>query len=234
MHTSQEDFFKMIIHDLKGPLGEIMANLDLLSYEKSLSGPNKEYLETAVIGCENLFQIVLNIIDTSKMEEGRMILNKSAFRIEDIIEESVRRVKTIGKQNENHFVIDLKGDIKELIADQNIIERVLSNLLLNAISYSFPKTEIKVIAEPGDKYLLKISIVDQGRGIPEEFQDKIFDKYHQATKNGVPHKNSSGLGLTFCKMAIEAHNGRIWVESREGKGSSFHFTIPMPNNKPVK
>ncbi len=227
MHTTQEDFFKMIIHDLKGPLGEIMANLDLLSYEKSLSESNREYLETAILGCENLFQMVLNILDTSKMEEGRMILNKSAFRIEDIIKESVRKVKAVGKQNEINFVIDLKGDIKEINADQDIIERVLSNLLLNAISYSFPKTVIKIIAEPGDKYFLKISVVDQGRGIPEEYQDKIFNKYYQKNKNGIRQKYSSGLGLTFCKMAIEAHNGQIWVESREGKGSALRFTIPV-------
>ncbi len=227
LQSQQGDLFKMIIHDLKGPVGEITANLDLLNCDKSLSELNREYLETAIMGCENLCRMILNILEISKIEEGSLILNKKPFRIDEIIKESIKKIKTIAKQNEIRITVEAKGELKPVNADQEIIERVLSNLLLNAMSFSPPQSEIKIIAEPkGEKDFIKVSVADQGKGIPKEFQKKIFDKFFQEVKDGDRIQHSTGLGLTFCKIAIEAHNGMIWVESKEGKGSTFSFTIP--------
>ena len=226
IQNTQGDLFKMIIHDLKGPVGEITANLDLLNCDKSLSDLNREYLETAIMGCENLYRMILNILEISKIEEGSMILNKKSFHIDEMITESIKKIKTIAKQNEICVTMEAKGELKPVDADKEIIERVLSNLLLNAISYSPPQSEIKIIVEPnGEKDFLKVSVADQGKGIPKEFQKKIFDKFCQEVKNGNRIQHSTGLGLTFCKMALEAHNGMIWVESKEGKGSTFSFTL---------
>ncbi len=226
IQNTQGDLFKMIIHDLKGPVGEITANLDLLNCDKSLSELNREYLETAIMGCENLYRMILNILEISKIEEGRMILNKKSFQIDEIIKESIKKIKTIAKQNEICVTMEVKGEAESVNADQEIIERVLLNLLLNAISFSPPQSEIKIIAEPeGEKDFLKVSVADQGKGIPEEFKKKIFDKFSQEVKDGERIQHSTGLGLTFCKMAVEAHKGMIWVESKKGKGSTFSFTI---------
>ncbi len=228
LQAIQGDLFKMIIHDLKGPVGEIMANLDLLNYEKSLSDSGRECLETGILGCENLLRMILNILDISKIEEGCMNLNKNSFKIEEVIKEKVQKVNALGKQNEISFKVGFKGELKHICADREIIERVLSNLLLNAIAYSYPKSEINIIAEPAsEKDFLKVSVQDQGKGIPEEYINQIFDKFCQGTKNGKRKKFSTGLGLTFCKMAIEAHQGKIWVESKEDQGSLFSFTIPV-------
>lgn len=228
LQNIQGDLFKMLIHDLKGPVGEIMANIDLLNHEKSLSEYGQEYLETAIVGCENLLSMILNILDISKMEEGRMNLNKSSFKIEEIIEGKFQKIKALGKQNEIDFKLEVKGKLKPVYADLEIIERVLSNLLLNAIAFSYPKSEIKLTAEYAeDKDFLKVSVQDHGKGISEEDIDQIFDKFCQGTQNENVRKYSTGLGLTFCKMAVEAHHGKIRVESKEGKGSNFSFTIPV-------
>lgn len=232
LQSTQGDLFKMIIHDLKGPVGEITANLDLLNCDKSLSELNREYLETAMLGCENLYRMILNILEISKMEEGSMILNKKSFQIDEIIKEKIKKITTVANQNETRVTMKVKGELKPVNADQEIIERVLSNLLLNAISFSPPKSEIKIIVEPnGERGFLKVSVADQGEGIPEEFLEKIFDKFYQDIKSGVRRQYSTGLGLTFCKMAVEAHNGTIWVESKVGKGSTFSFTIPATTEK---
>ncbi len=235
LQSTQGDLFKMIIHDLKGPVGEITANLDLLNYDKSLSELNREYLETAIMGCENLYKMILNILEISKMEEGCMILNKKSFQIDEIIKERIKKVKTIANQNEICVTMQIKGkgEVKLVNAEQEIIERVLSNLLLNAISFYPPNSEIKIIVEPNEKKgFLKVSVADQGKGIPEEFLEKIFDKFCQDIKNGDRRQYSTGLGLTFCKMAVEAHNGMILVESKVGKGSTFSFTIPATSERP--
>lgn len=228
LQVTQGDLFRMLIHDLKGPVGEIMANLDLLNYDESLSKDNREYLETSILGCENLFRMILNILDISKMEEGRLNLNKNTFKIEEMIKEKIKKIDAVAKQNEICFTMDFKEGLKPVNADCEIIERVLSNLFSNAIAFSEPKSEIKIIVElVAEKNFLKVSVIDQGKGIPEEYLDKIFGKYCQETKNGDRRRYSTGLGLTFCKMAVEAHNGKIWVESKEGKGSTFSFTVPI-------
>ena len=227
LQVTQGDLFKMLVHDLKGPVGEIMANLDLLHYDKSLSEENREYLDTSILGCDSLLRMVLNILDISKMEEGRLNLNNNTFKIEEVIKEKIEKIKAVAVQNEINFSMDFKGELKPVNADREIIERVLSNLFLNALAFSFPNSEIKVVAEQKENEgFMKVSVIDQGKGIPEEYVDKIFEKFTQETKNGDRRKHSTGLGLTFCKMAIEAHKGKIWVESKEGKGSTFSFTIP--------
>jgi K+-sensing histidine kinase KdpD len=127
------------------------------------------------MGCENLYRMILNILEISKIEEGRMILNKKSFQIDEIIKESIKKIKTIAKQNEICVTMEVKGEAESVNADQEIIERVLLNLLLNAISFSPPQSEIKIIAEPeGEKDFLKVSVADQGKGIPEEFTKKKY------------------------------------------------------------
>ena len=227
LHNTQGDLFKMLIHDLKGPVGEITANLDLLNCEKSLSEINREYVETAMMGCENLYRMILNILEISKMEEGCMSLNKKTFQMDEIIQERMKKLKAVLNQNEICVTMKIDEELQPVNADWEIIDRVLSNLLLNAISYSPQKSEIKIVVEPnGEKDFLRVKITDQGKGIPKEFLEKIFDKFSQEVKNGDRRQFSTGLGLTFCKMAVEAHNGIIWVKSEMGKGSTFVFTLP--------
>lgn len=228
LQNTHGDLFKMIIHDLKGPVGEITANLDLLKNDKSLSEYNQEFVETSILGCDDLYRMILNILEISKIEEGQMVLNKKPFRIEEVIDEKTRKIKTLANQNKISLEMEIKGKLKPMNADKDIIERVLANLLMNAISYSPFEGKITVTAEPAEnEKFVKVSVSDQGRGIPEDSQKNIFDKFSQEVKNGDRTKYSTGLGLTFCKLAVEAHNGTIWVESKVGEGSTFSFKIPV-------
>ena len=106
---------------------------------------------------------------------------------------------------------------------------MLTNLVLNALEHSSPDSDITMAAEAHkekDENYVKVSVIDHGKGISKDYIDKVFDKFCQEATDGERRKGSTGLGLTFCKMAVEAHKGKIWVESEEDKGSTFSFIIP--------
>jgi len=223
----KDDLINMIIHDLKGPLGEIMANLDLLSYGK-LESDDREYLDTAVQGCENLLRMILNLLDVRRMEEGKLRLHCEEIVIGEIIGGVVEKHKTLIKQRGIEVKLVIDETVSTWIADRFLMERVLSNLLTNAIEYSHHGGKIEIISTYHQKAKqLRVEVKDNGKGIPEEFHQKIFEKFSRVY-NDYPYKRySTGLGLTFCKMAIEAHQGKIWVESEEGRGSSFILLLPL-------
>ena len=223
----RDDLTNMIIHDLKGSLGEIMANLDLLSYVQ-LERQDRECLDTAIQGSENLLRMILDMLDVRRMEEGRLKLHYEKFKVGELIEGVIEKLKTLIKQKEIEVKTVIDEKVSSWIADQSLIERVLSNLLTNAVGYSRRRGKIEIISRYHHMTeQLQIEVKDDGKGIPGEFQQKIFEKFSQVDDGFSERRNSTGLGLTFCKMAVEAHKGKIWVESEEGRGSTFIFLLPL-------
>lgn len=225
----REDLVNMIVHDLKSPLGEIMANLDLLGYG-DIGGLDRECLDTAIQGGENLLRMILNLLDVRRLEDGKLRPHCEEFNVNDVIGDAVAKHKTSIKQKEIELKMVIDENVSTWIADRSLIERVLINLLSNAIGYSHRGGEI-VIASGFDEEgkQLRIEVKDNGKGITKIFHRKIFEKFSQVDDDHSKRKNSTGLGLAFCKLAIEAHQGKIWVESKEGKGSRFIFLLPLGN-----
>ena len=143
-----------------------------------------------------------------------------------MIQTKIDKMKVLAAQKEVKLKVSLSDSSIMITADKEIIERIIANLVNNAISYSLPGGNIEVKAGKEGEFI-KVSVRDEGRGIPKDFHEKIFEKFNQKIEDGIRRRSSTGLGLTFCKMAIEAHSGKIWVESEEGKGSTFFFTIPI-------
>jgi two-component system sensor histidine kinase KdpD len=226
LEEMRENLVNMIVHDLKAPLGEIMANLDLLSYAQ-LESQDKECLDSATQGSENLLRMILNLLDVRRMEEGRLKLHCEEFDVGSIIEEVVKKYKTTIKQKEIEVKTVIDEEVSAWTADRSLIERVLINLLSNAIRYSHRGGEVEIVSEYHQGEQLKIEVKDNGEGIPKKFQREIFEKFSQLDSGHSMRKNSTGLGLTFCKLAVETHQGKIWVESEEGRGSRFIFLLPL-------
>jgi len=227
LEQMRDDLINMIIHDLKGPLGEIMANLDLLSYGKLVSH-DKEYLDTAIQGSDNLLRMILNLLDVRRMEEGKLKLHCEKFDVSEVIREVIKKHKTMIKQKEVKVKMVIDEKLSTWSADQSLFERVLSNLLTNAIGFSHRGGEIEIISTYHQKTKqLRVEVKDSGKGIPKEFHQRIFEKFSQVDSSHADKKHGTGLGLTFCKMAVKAHQGKIWVESEEGKGSKFIFLLPL-------
>ncbi|MHB9098311.1 MAG: sensor histidine kinase [Syntrophales bacterium] len=167
------------------------------------------------------------------MEREQIELNLSIVQLEELFSDIVRKMTTLSEQKGVKLRIDCRSRIRSLPVDANLLERILSNLVLNALKYSHSAGEITLSTEDGaemGKILLAVS--DQGIGIPVEFQEIIFDPYSQVdcrpgmrnrmTKN----EGSVGLGLAFCRLAAEQHGGKIWVRSTPGQGSTFFVELP--------
>lgn len=214
-----------LIHDLKGPLAEVVANLDILSY--SISDENREFLEAAQIGCDRAVRMATNLVSVDKIEDGKIKLIQEEVAPLSLLEESISSVKGVAKIKGVELVLEPpRQPAPHLWIDRVMILRVLQNLLTNGLGYSEAGTTITVGCQqvPGKKRL-EIYVRDQGPGITTAQQVTIFEKYARVS----PHQDTlvgTGLGLYFCRLAVELHRGRIGIESTPGAGSRFFFTLP--------
>ncbi len=219
------ELFNMLIHDLKGPISEIVANLDILSY--TAKDENIEFVESAQSGCNTLYNMVSNLLDIARLEEGKMPLIYEEIRPEELIKESIAGLLVSVKMKGLKFLEQLPDSDSLLVrCDRSMLTRVIQNLLTNAISYS-PSGETITVGIRHDLKDIEFFVKDNGPGVPEQYKEVIFDKYMQIDKKSDGRVYSTGLGLAFCKAAVEAHGGTVGVESDGQKGSRFFFALPL-------
>jgi len=225
------DLFNMLIHDLKGPISVLVGNLDILVY--TLNDKNLEYVQAAQTGCDTLNGMISNLLDIARLEDGSLRLVYENIDPQDVITESVSRLSGIARSKEVELIerVQPPAQDKALLGDRSLLLRVMQNLLDNAIGYSPHGETIEVAFEYADSDKIIFSVSDNGPGVLPEFQDSIFDKFEQAGMKKERGVYTAGLGLAFCKMAVEAHNGTICVESDGIKGSCFKFVLPLEQNK---
>ena len=220
------ELFNMLIHDLKGPISEVLANIDILSY--TVTGENLEYVESARSGCDSLYRMVADLLDIAKKEEGSLQLNFERIEPGDLIQEAISRLHGIAKSRDVKLIKNIPSlpDAILFNGDRGLLLRVLQNLLTNAIQFS-PSGEAVVTGyNPIDSGHILFFMEDRGPGIPPVYQDAVFDKFTQISSRKDGRKYSTGLGLTVCKMAVESHSGTIRVVSDGTRGSRFEFALP--------
>ena len=224
LENLHEELTHYIIHDLKNPLTTIFtANGLLLSGETGqITGQQRKIVGNSQSGANHLLAMILNILDARKIEIGKIGLEKSRFSVGQL-KEAIKWV-VVEAENEGKM-IEITAQDGEINADLNLIGRVLENLLLNAIKHTPKGGAIKlVIKKENDGNLFEIS--DNGEGIPQEALPHIFDKFYKVEQKKIAVVAGVGLGLSFCKIAVEAHGGTIKAESEPGKGSKFSFSLP--------
>ena len=216
----------MIVHDLNNPLMAISGRLELLKMDEgSFNEEQKENLKSALLSSQDLRTMISNLLDINKMEEGKIVLRSEKFQIGGLIKEVIGQMSVIAQSEDKSFSLDVSEEIPDISADKELIRRVVANLINNAIKHSPSKVTIfvKAFFNQNDGSV-HVRVKDSGEGIPKEYLSKIFEKFFQVENKKA--KMGRGLGLTFSKMAVEAHGGKIWVDSELGKGSEFTFTIP--------
>ncbi len=220
------ELFNMLIHDLKGPISEVLANIDILSY--TVTGENLEYVESARSGCDALFRMVADLLDIAKMEERSLELTMEKFAPSDLVREAMTRLQGLSqsrgiqlKEGSSVAAVPL-----EIEADKGILLRVLQNLLTNAIQFSPSGESVSSGFDTIADNKILFYVEDKGPGIPTAYQDAVFEKFAQVSSRKDGRKYATGLGLTFCKMAVELHQGTIRVVSDGIRGSRFEFIIP--------
>jgi signal transduction histidine kinase len=221
----QEELAAFVVHDLRSPLGNIMTGLETLrDLTESGSDPTQRRLiEIALSSSERMLTLINSLLDLARLESGKMPLQIDRASVPSLAESALKQVTLWAKQKQ----VDLSSDItiETVHADSALAVRVLVNLLTNAIKFSPDKSTVSLSVGPYGGNMAAFRVTDQGRGIPKEWANKVFDKFAQveARKLGV----GSGLGLTFCRLAVEAQGGRIWLESEVGCGTTVIFTLPV-------
>lgn len=223
----REQLFEFIVHDLKNPLATIQVGLDLLS-DRSDNAPSlqKQLLrirETA----QSMGRMVQNILDIGRAEQMGLEVRRTRLVLSDWIPGLLREVEYRAQRLNQRMEWECPADL-EIEVDQDLMRRVLLNLLDNALKYSPSGSQTLIEAEPVDGGVL-FRVSDQGLGIPEHMREAVFDKFIRLEDEGAKTRSSSGLGLTFCQVVAEAHGGRIWVEENQPRGSIFVVEIPRFN-----
>jgi signal transduction histidine kinase len=222
-----QDLSAMITHDLNGPLTSIMGFLDLLSREP-LEDRQREFVEIAFSSSKWLSVLIAAILDVAKMEAGQLALEREPLQVAEEIERSLALVSYQLREKDMRLETAAPRDLPPVLGDCELFRRIIVNLVGNAAKFSPRNSALAVSAtfEQENKRIV-ISVQDEGPGISREHQARIFDKFVQVAGAKSAEQVSVGLGLAFCRMAVEAHGGSIWVESEPGRGSRFCFSLPV-------
>nr|CAA9293448.1 hypothetical protein AVDCRST_MAG63-4549 [uncultured Armatimonadetes bacterium] len=225
---SRDALTHMIVHDMRTPLTSVITGLQTVQQVGEDPALREEFVEGALVGANRLLGMVNNLLDISKMESGQMVLNQDAFPVSEAIREAADTVEALTREKGITLRLELGpgGEDARVCADREIVRRVLVNLIGNALKFTPEGGSIAVRSEPGPGGVVCVSVTDTGPGIAPEHQARIFDKFYQVQPGAVGGVASTGLGLSFCRMAVEAHGGRIGVDSAPGQGSRFWFTLP--------
>ena len=230
LEQMRQDLISMIVHDMKSPLSGIIGSLDYVLMGSINPSEQKEIFQITKKSADALYELIQNLLDVSKMEDGKMKLRAETTRLEEVIEQISKPFNFAAQTENKEFVVEIEKDIPSINIDSGLITRVLTNLVYNSLHHTTEGGKIWLKArrtEGTGGPEIQLEIGDNGVGIPEEYKTKIFEKFVQVEKKRAHLRTGTGLGLTFCKMAVELHQGKIWVESEEGKGSKFIFTLPI-------
>jgi signal transduction histidine kinase len=230
----KDDLIHMLVHDLKSPISSVMGLLD--HSMEMLKGSGREdagldeLLSLARSESQHLLNLAANILDVRRMKDGHMpYAPTSVASLTDLAKEALGDVS--GGPRDRHFGFLVRPEAEQLVADSGLLRRILANLMANAIKHTRRGGYIDFRAWKQDDAFV-LSVRDDGEGIPEVDQKRIFNAFEQS-RHTVHDRYDTGMGLTFCKLAVEKHGGKIWVESKVGRGSTFYFTIPVDVAAPV-
>jgi PAS domain S-box-containing protein len=220
----REDLMSMIYHDLRSPLANIISSHDILETLLPKNSSISPVFQIAVRSTDRMQRLINSLLDIKRLEAGQPITNPKYVNTNLMLSESLEVLEPIYSSKNQNIEVDIEPDLPDLFADEGMIRRVVINLLENAIKFSPLGGKIQLSSKLEDDQLL-ISIKDSGPGIPDEAQERIFKKFTRLDAKTFP--KGIGLGLAFCKLAVNAHDGKIWVESKIGEGSQFNILLPL-------
>ncbi|MEN8240708.1 MAG: GAF domain-containing protein [Chloroflexota bacterium] len=219
----RQDLSSMIYHDLRSPLGNVVSGLELIRTMVEPDPAVESVIEIANRSVDRVQRLVSSLLDTSRLQSGQGITSKQKTELSQLIIDSIGAIEANLGMGKYKLEMNLSDELLYAMIDADMIRRVIINLLENSMKFSREGSQLEIgVARKEEE--LQIWVSDQGLGISPEDQEMIFEKFSRSA--GVSKLQGLGLGLAFCKLAIEGHGGAIWVESNPGEGSTFTFTLP--------
>src|SRR5919206_1511057 len=224
----RDDLMNMIVHDLKTPLTAVQATIEMLHDGDfgSVNPDQRKALSDAQSKAHDLLALIEDLLEISRIEETAVPLELEPVAPAQLLSELMSEWRLRLQQEGASASVDVAPDTPTIEADKTLVKRVFGNLIQNALTHSAHTVTLHLSARREDDGVL-FTVADNGPGIPPEYQEVIFRKFQQVKTPHAPRVRSSGLGLAFCKMAVDAHGGRIWVQSASGQGSAFHVMLPL-------
>ncbi|NJL93818.1 MAG: GAF domain-containing protein [Anaerolineae bacterium] len=236
LKRTQEELTSMIVHDLRSPLTAVTASLRFL---QDIADPTDSFGKTVIQAAEvsgraarKLLNLVSSLLDIYKLEAGIISLESEPTALHALVEATCAELAPLATEMDVTLQNEVTVSLPLLEIDADKIERVLYNLIDNAVKFTPAEERIRITATPMPNNLVQVGIIDQGPGIPNSYKEVLFDRFVQVGKQQA-RRRGTGLGLTFCKLAVEAHGGHIWIEDNPAGGSVFYFTLPIANLPPA-
>ncbi len=229
LSTLKETLTGMIVHDLKAPLGAVLGAINFLITDPdlNLSSTHARLLTAANAAGDQLLRLTETLLEGQRLEDGHLKPDLEPLELPTLIDVSLHRVSPLLTMSQLQVQCNFPNDLPTAFADPYISQRIIENLLDNAIKFSPPRTTI-AINVTADERMITTSIADAGPGISKDRQQEIFDRFAQIKNAASPSTRAGfGLGLTFCHLATQAMGGKIWVESDGESGTTFLFTLPI-------
>jgi signal transduction histidine kinase len=225
----KSEFLANMSHELRTPLNAIIGFSEVLL--EKIFGPlnpkQEEYLADVLSSGRHLLTLINDILDLSKIEAGRMDLERGTFSLRTALENGVTMVRERASRHEIQLGLDVGDELEEISGDERKVKQVIYNLLSNAVKFTPDGGRVDVSAAREDGHV-RVIVRDTGIGIAPNDQERIFEEFSQVGRDPERSREGTGLGLTLSKRFVELHGGRITVESAPGKGSAFTFTLPQP------
>jgi signal transduction histidine kinase len=219
----KETLTQTLVHDLKNPLAAVLGNLELM--ERKADEPILHLVRRSKAAAWRMHQMILNLLDIGQLEEGKLVLHPESIEASGLARKACAEMEGGAAQRGVRLEVAAGSDQAVVRGDVTVLRRVMDNLLANAIEHSPKGGVVKVAVTPCDEGI-EIAVSDQGPGVPPAFRERIFEKFQRLeSRKSVPGANR-GLGLTFCRLAVEAHGGTIWVDDAPGGGALFRALLP--------
>jgi two-component system, NtrC family, sensor histidine kinase KinB len=225
LDTLRDDLISMIYHDLRSPLANVVSSLDLMDTMLPTDDPAlKSLLDISMRSTERIQRMTESLLDLSILEAGQPIGTRKVTSVLALVYEAVEAMESLVHNKSQLISYKVPDRLPNVLADQDMIRRVVTNLLENASKYSPQGSKIEVGARQDDNQIL-VWVEDNGTGIPASEHERIFNKFTRLKTENAP--KGLGLGLAYCRLAVQAHGGKIWVDSEVGVGSRFTFSLPI-------
>jgi PAS domain S-box-containing protein len=226
----KDDFLAITSHELKTPLTSIIGLTQLLQEELAdkMSDDEKEDVKVVLEEANRLKKLIEEILELARLDAGKQVFNMVELDVKKIADEVADELKAFSEQNQVTVNVE-EVNVPAVKGDYESIKRLFNNLINNAVKYSSEKQGTITVGAYQDKDTVVTYVRDNGIGIPNKAKTRIFDRFYQVDSSTSRKYGGTGLGLTICKKIVEAHNGRIWFDSKLGQGTTFYFSLPIFN-----
>ncbi|OFX61483.1 MAG: hypothetical protein A2066_00715 [Bacteroidetes bacterium GWB2_41_8] len=227
-NSEKDKFFSIIAHDVRGPLSSFLGLTEILA--EDLQSFTLEEIQqmtgTMRNSAANLFELLGNLLEWARMQRGLITYKPEILILNEVLTESTEAINQAARNKSVDIVIDIPAKMK-VVADKNMLASVVRNLTSNAVKFTNTGGKVSIVAKASGNSLVKISVTDTGIGMKKQMVNDLFKIDVNTSRPGTDGEPSTGLGLLLCKDFVEKQGGRIWAESKEGKGSTFNFTLKL-------